>query len=516
MSGGSGSCRRPWLLPLVLLGGLGLRLILSAILPPGYDEAYYLFYGRHLDLSYFDHPAAVGLWSWAGQRLGHSILALRVPSLLSYTIALGLLASASQRWFGHRAALMSVLLGSLCPVLLLCGGVLLLPDSPLLLALAALLWWLSRHPDGVPRSSGEAVGLGTVLGLVTLGKYHALLVLVSLLGWTLAERRRREGLRSPWPWLAALVWLVVSSPLWLWNLRQGWVSFLFQGGRLETASGYSLAAPPLFLLSQTVLLFPTLAIVMGLALLPRHDPGAAAPQRQLIRWLVLPQLMVFLLLAGRMHVLASWLVPAWWMLLPLAGEWLAGPHPTWRRGWIVAGARTTALVLPPLLLILSLQVRWGLFDRWLPAGIDTSTELIPAERLGRDLRRHPAVWNALQEAPLIAGNRYDLPGFLALALGPEHRAAFTTFNPDARGFAWWQPADGYVGRHGVIFGIREPGRPLVPYLWAPWLGGLQPLGSVDIERAGRRALRLEFFRFGPLPHPWPRFYGPGALPGAKP
>ncbi|MCT0208046.1 glycosyltransferase family 39 protein [Synechococcus sp. CS-1332] len=503
-------------LPLVLGAGLVLRLALAAILPPGYDEAYYNFYGRQLDLSYFDHPAAVGLWAWAGQRLGESIFALRLPSVLSYTVALVLLAGATQRWFGRRAALVSAILGSLCPVLLLCGGVLLLPDSPLLLALAALLWWLSRHPKVIPTTAAEAVGLGFILGLVTLGKYHSFLVLLSLLGWCLASPQRQALYRSPWPAFGGLVWLTVSAPLWLWNMSHGWVSFLFQGGRIDAGVTYSLASPPLLLLSQLVLLFPTLGVVLLLALLPRSGQDEAVAPRQLLRWLVLPQLVVFVALSGRMHVLASWLVPAWWLLLPLAGDWLAGLKRPSRWPWLVAGGWGTAVVLPPLLLILALQVRWGIVDRWLPAGLDTSTQLMPPDSLRRDLRRNPGVWKALQQAQLIAGTRYDLPGFLSLALGPGHNARFTTFNPDARGFAWWQPAGGFKGTTGVIFGLEEPGKPLVPASWVPWMGTLESLGSVEILRAGRPALRLAFSRFGPLPHPLPRVYGPSALTTSSP
>jgi len=500
-----------FLLPLVLLAGLVLRLAFAVILPPGYDEAYYTFYGQHPALSYFDHPAAVGLWAWAGQRLGGSVLALRVPSLLSYTVALALMASATQRWFGRRAAGVTLLLGSLCPLLLLCGGVLLLPDSPLVLALAALLWWLSRHPKVIPATAGEAVGLGLILGLVTLGKYHSLLVLLSLLGWCLASPQRHALYRSPWPALGGLVWLIVSSPLWIWNFGQGWVSFLFQGGRIDAGVSYSLASPPLFVLSQLVLLFPTLGVILLLALLPRAGRDGATGSRQLLRWLVLPQVVAFVALSGRMHVLASWLVPAWWLLLPLAGDWLVGLQRPRLRRLIVAGGWGTALVLPPLLLTLASQVRWGVFDHWLPAGLDTSTQLMPPDSLRRELRRHPALWKALQEAQLIAANRYDLPGFLAVALGPGHNAAFTTFNPDARGFAWWQPADGFQGRTGVVFGLEDPGKPLVPYSWLPWMGKVESLGTVAIHRAGRPALRLAFARFGPLPYPLPRFYGPGAL-----
>ena len=155
---------------------------------------------------------------------------------------------------------------------------LLLPDSPLLLALALLLFWLSRHPAVIPSTAGEAIGLGLILGLVTLGTYHAFLVLLSLLGWSLGSRDRRALVRRPWPALGRLVWLIVSAPLWLWNVQNGWVSFLFHGGRTDAVAGYALAAPPLFLLSQVALLFPTLGIVLLLALLPAPTgTGPPAP-----------------------------------------------------------------------------------------------------------------------------------------------------------------------------------------------------------------------------------------------
>ena len=46
-----------------LLAGLALRIAIALLLPPGYDEAYYLFYGHHLAASYYDHPIMVGLLS---------------------------------------------------------------------------------------------------------------------------------------------------------------------------------------------------------------------------------------------------------------------------------------------------------------------------------------------------------------------------------------------------------------------------------------------------------------------
>ena len=486
----------------LLLAGLVARVLLGLVLPPGYDEAYYLFYGRHPNLSYLDHPVGVGLWSLVGNALGGSIFALRVPSLLSYTAALGLLASATGRWFGAKAGLWSVAVGSLSPLLFACGGLLLLPDSPLLLVLAALMWWLSRHPLAVPSNAREAAGLGTWLGLLTLCKYHSLLVLLALLVWCLGSAERRAALARPWPWLALVVWAAVSSPLWIWNLQHHWGSFLFHGGRTLGEQSYNLAGPPLFLLTQLLLLFPTIGLLLWVALAPQGRMAANPQARQLLRCLALPILISFSLLSGRMQVLSSWLVPAWWLLLPLAGDWLARRPTPWHAG--LAWTRTiTVGLLPPLLALAALQMRFGVLDRALPPGLDSSNQLMPAASLRQALKRNPRVWAALGQADVIASRRYELPGFLALALQQHSRAAYTSFSGDPRGFPYWLPADGFVGARGVIFALVDPNHPEDRIEWPKEVGPLTPLGTVQLERGGLPSVQLQFVGFGPLAQPLP-------------
>ena len=486
----------------LLVAGLVARILLALVLPPGYDEAYYLFYGRHPNLSYLDHPVAVGVWSLVGNALGGSIVALRLPSLLSYTAALALLASATGRWFGPKAGLWSVAVGSLSPLLFACGGLLLLPDSPLLLVLAALMWWLSRHPLAVPSNARQAAGLGALLGLLTLCKYHSLLVLLALLGWSLANAERRAALAKPWPWLGVGVWAAVSSPLWIWNLQHHWASFLFHGGRTLGEHTYNLSGPPLFLLTQLLLLFPTIGLLLWASLLPQERTAANPQARQLLRCLALPILITFTLLSGRMQVLSSWLVPAWWLVLPLAGDWLARRPTPWPSG--LAWSRTITLgLLPPLLALAAVQVRFGVLDRVLPPGMDTSNQLMPADSLRQALKSNPRVWAALSQADVIASRRYELPGFLALALNQHSRAAYTSFSGDPRGFTYWLPADGYRGARGVIFALEDPGHPEDRIEWPKEVGPLTPLGSVQLQRGGLPSVRLQFVGFGPLVQPLP-------------
>jgi hypothetical protein len=486
----------------LLLAGLLVRGLLALVLPPGYDEAYYLFYGRHPNLSYLDHPVGVGIWSLIGNALGGSIFALRVPSLLSYTAALALLAAATGRWFGPKAGLWSVAVGSASPLLFACGGLLLLPDSPLLLVLAALMWWLSRHPLVVPSNAREAAGLGLLLGLMSLCKYHSLLVLVALLGWCLGTAERRAALLRPWPWLGLMVWAGVSSPLWIWNLQHHWASFLFHGGRTLAEHTYNLSGPPLFLLTQLLLLFPTIGLLLWASLGPQERTAANPQARQLLRTLALPILVTFTLLSGRMQVLSSWLVPAWWFLLPLAGDWLARRPSPWPQG--LAWSRIVTLaVLPPLLSVAALQMRFGVLDQVLPAGVDTSNQLMPAASLRQALKSNPRVWAALGSADLIASRRYELPGFLALALQQHSRATYTSFSGDPRGFTYWQPANGYQGARGVIFALEDPNHPEDRIEWPKEVGPLTPLGSVQLKRGGRPSVRLQFVGFGPLAQPLP-------------
>jgi hypothetical protein len=164
--------------------------------------------------------------------------------------------------------------------------------------------------------------LGLLLGGLTLCKYQALPLLGCLLIWALCQPERRRRLFSAEGVTALAAWALVSSPLWIWNAQHGWISILFHGARTSAASGFNPSGPPLFLLTQMLALFPSIGVLLLLGAGP-HRPDRASPFRLLLRWLALPQMLLFLLLAGRMQVLVSWLVPVWWLLLPLAGERLA-------------------------------------------------------------------------------------------------------------------------------------------------------------------------------------------------
>ena len=488
--------------------GLALRLAIAVILPPGYDESYYLFYGQNLALSYFDHPLAVGLWAAAGEAIGRLLpanpaLALRLPGLLSYCLAQLLLAEATRHWFGRRAALLSAVLASLTPLLFACGGLLLLPDSPLVLLLSLLLWWLSRHPLHAARSLRESLLFGLILGALSLTKYHALVLILTLVLWRLLDSLRRR--RFAWRDTALVLsgWLAASWPLWLWNLHNGWVSFAFHSGRTTASAGFRVEGPPLFVLSQLALLFPTIGVLLLIALVgpTRTGAGAAAEGTRLLRVLAWPQLLLFALLAGRMQVLSSWLVPAWWLLLPLGAAWLAEPQRL-QRWWLRLLALVTAVAVPLLALTAAAHVRWGIAKALVPPTIDTSGQLLEPAALRTALQANPAIWQALVQAQVIGSNRYELPGFLALALQGYSQARFSCYAADCRGFDQWRLRLDSAATQGVLFAVVGDYTPIATLAQGnsdqPWrFGPLTPLGQVQVKRGGITTATLEFYSFDP-------------------
>ena len=479
-------------------------MILALIQPPGYDESYYLFYGRHLELSYFDHPLAVGLWAAAGQAIAplfHAdpVLALRLPCLLSYTAAQWLLCEATRIWYGRRAALFACAITGLSPLLFACGGLLLLPDSPLVLAISLLLWWLAHHPLHDRRTPLQSLQFGAILGLLTLCKYQSLLLLLTLVLLRLVDSLRQRR----WAWqdtvLVMAGWLAISWPLWLWNHQPGWLSFRFHTGRTATSAPYHWDGPLMFLLSQLALLWPVLGLLLLTALWPRKNPSLQPST--LLRTLALPQLVVFLLLAGRMQVLASWLVPAWWLLVPVASAWIAQPGP-WKRPWLLALGWLTLIAVPLLSLTAAAHVRWGIAKGLIPPPGDTSGQLLPPRRLRQALQEHPAVWQALTKAQVIGSNRYELPGFLALALEGRSQASYSCYSDDCRGFEVWRNSAEARATRGVLFAVIGDYQPIADLAregaTRSWrVPGLKPLGRVPVQRAGVPVVTLEFYSFDP-------------------
>ena len=109
------------------------------------------------------------------------------------------------------------------------SGMLMTPNAPLMAAWAATLYYMERTL--LADRNGAWLGLGIAFGLGLLSKYTLGLLGMAALVFVILDPASRRWLRRPQPYLAALLALLLFSPVILWNMENGWASFLFQSVR---------------------------------------------------------------------------------------------------------------------------------------------------------------------------------------------------------------------------------------------------------------------------------------------
>ncbi|MCB2212409.1 glycosyltransferase family 39 protein [bacterium] len=113
-----------------------VRLALSGMIGPGFDEAYYHLFARNLAWGYFDHPPAVALIAGLGTWLTGlwTPLTLRLGAVLAFTLTLPGVYLLAGRVYNRNAARFAVLLLHAAPYFLVGAGAFVIPDNALLLA----------------------------------------------------------------------------------------------------------------------------------------------------------------------------------------------------------------------------------------------------------------------------------------------------------------------------------------------------------------------------------------------
>jgi dolichol-phosphate mannosyltransferase len=124
--------------------------------------------------------------------------------------------------FGKTAAFLAVLLFSVLPFFF-AMGLLMMPDVPLTATWAGGLYFLERATLAKRREAW--LGLGLCMGLGMLSKYTIALLGPATLIFLLLDPRSRRWLWSPWPYVAALIALLLFSPVITWNAAHDWASF---------------------------------------------------------------------------------------------------------------------------------------------------------------------------------------------------------------------------------------------------------------------------------------------------
>lgn len=301
----------------ILLAFQLFRLLLLPFFGPMPQDAYYTFYGEHLDWSYFDHPGMIGyLLRIFITIFGKSVF---VVKLTDFAVT-----SATLYAFYHLAGLILsrqkqnlaiVLIGSTFLVSIL--STVSTPDVPLL-----LFWTLSLIAlyHVVFRQQKLAWLLaGLLMGLAFDSKYTAVLLQIGLILFLIFSNKYRKLLLSGWFWLSLLISVLVTFPVFYWNYQHNFVSFLFQSKtRTGDISKFQLK-PNLFLGTIGTQMFLLLPIAFcGLVLftfkfLKKVLVRWKLPNDQILFLLCffLPAFLGFFLISPIYWVKINWMMPGY-------------------------------------------------------------------------------------------------------------------------------------------------------------------------------------------------------------
>lgn len=235
-----------------LVGTFILRFIFAAVLPMTGDEAYFVVWGMHPALGYYDHPPMVGWWLSALLALGKAEWWLRMPALLlSPFMAWGILRILSP----HTGALayVTATLFLISPVSLY--NVFITTDTPVILFIF-LSGWAFYEASRSERLGGYFLA-GLAVGMGMLSKYfEGLMALAIAAYWALIDRRAKAfgGLI-----LVAVVSALLFTVNLYWNYEHCWDNYLFNLSN-RTHKGFSPGGPPLYLITLLYLFTPPLLL----------------------------------------------------------------------------------------------------------------------------------------------------------------------------------------------------------------------------------------------------------------
>lgn len=201
-----------------------VKFALQIVIAPGYgffgDELYTMALSRHLDIGYVDLPPLVpALMAASRAFLGESMLAFHVVPALAGAIKLVFICLITREMGGGRfAVFISGLLVISVPVWLSLDSIFCY-DSIDQMILAGFLFTLVLF-----LKSGNVKYwpiLGLIAGIACMTKMTMLFLGPGFLVALFLSRYRRH-LLTPWPYVGALICLVVVSPYILWQISNGW------------------------------------------------------------------------------------------------------------------------------------------------------------------------------------------------------------------------------------------------------------------------------------------------------
>jgi 4-amino-4-deoxy-L-arabinose transferase-like glycosyltransferase len=451
-----------------------MRLVYASVLDLRTDEAYYWTWSKESALAFLDHPPGIAWLVRFGTAIfGDTLLGVRFGGIVAMLVMQLLLADIVRRVTHDVRAVVFALL---MPEAALYYGLLMAkvaPDTAMIPFAVAMLWALVRlHESGNPR---WWLAAGLFAGFALLSKFTAIMLLPAVIAFTLVPDWRRRWLFSPYPWLAALIAVVVFLPVLIWNVQHDWASFRFQFVRAVATHEVSFRTVGEFLGLQFGLVgFVMLPVVLsGVILTAWRGYRRREPVGILLSTAVLVPFAYFFWKSLTLRVGDTWPMFLWpagfaaaainLVTLPREGwpERLIQSSFWWARVAVISG-----IIFVVAVFLYYVAAPWNLIGRTDPVGGEAGYQQVAA-RAREQLQKTGATWIATTDYRTYAMLRWYFNGEVPV-IQINERGRF-------QGFA--DPGMSLIRDRAGLYVAREPDNRLP--LWDLTTAKRQPLERVQ-------------------------------------
>jgi hypothetical protein len=467
-----GEALRSWL-PFALMAGffLAIKVVMSVVMNPIGDEAYYWLWGQHLDLSYFDHPP---LHAWL-LRLVDAIFGWNLPSLrlltwMSFAATLAIFWHWARRLapeapFQHFWRMLCIYLAS--PLFL--GMSTIAFNDHLMIALCLgsahfMLLFAERWEAGHQGYRWLYLS-AALLGLAVFTKYNAVFLGLGYVAFFLLRPSLRPLFGNPHTYLAGLLSVAIQAPVFYWNLVEGLASYRFHfAERWSGPLRLSWEAPILFIFVALIVISPFAAIGVVRYFAREPENAFAARAKQLAASVFTFSSLAMLVLASFAEVLFYWNIVAFLLVLPLAVRAIGTRWVFWLH-MLYGGGMALLLVFNQA--VAPVGNIFGAYDWTISSTYGWNEIGSEVEALRKE---HPQAF--------VATSFYTTAAQLGFAIGD---ADVVALSPRHDQFDFWFDPEAHRGRDAII--VADPYFPIDHA--AAMFARVTPLREMHISSFGR-------------------------------
>ncbi len=422
----------------IILAGLFTRVIASAFIGPGFDEAYYGVYSYNLAGGYFDHPPLVALIAGFGRWLTtmNTALTLRLGAILIFIPTNIVMYKITAKIYGRDAARISVILMHIVPFFLIGIGAFVIPDNSLIFFWLLTIYTLLLIKE--TKSTKYYILLGVSLGFSMLSKYHSGFLFMAIGILVIFYKDWNFLLKSVWFYISIVIAFIIFSPNIIWNYNNEWISYLFQFGKGGSGGmHFSLNSFLQGVFVQAGYLLPW-NMILFIAVIVKTIRHKKKEVMWLLPFAILP-ILIFTLIGATRQILPHWPMPGYFAaVIPASGILLK-----WSSKWKKIFYIPSITLIVVTLVILIVQALTGILP------LEKKADLTLDGQGWKEVLTYLDQNRITNDSTFLVTNKWFTSGELYYA-DDENNIVTILNKENPHGFSFWTHYDELEGKTGII------------------------------------------------------------------